>query len=92
MARERIVVATRGEWRDLSQVVCLARDDVAAADEIEDLSRRLGFIQHVDEPDRLRSYRDVLAAAIAGQPHAWTDHERRRLLMLESQLDSPAPP
>ena len=76
-----------GGWTTLQLGAGLADlADGEDADDIEDLSRRLGFIQHVDEPDRLRSYRDVLAAAIAGQPHAWTDHERRRLLMLESQL------
>jgi superfamily II DNA or RNA helicase/HKD family nuclease len=80
-------VYNAGGWTTLQRGAGLIElADSEDADEIEDLSRRLGLIQHVDEPDRLRSYRDVLAAAIAGQSHAWTDHERRRLLMLESQL------
>jgi superfamily II DNA or RNA helicase/HKD family nuclease len=54
--------------------------------EVEELSRRLGFLQHVDEPDRLRSYRDILAAESAGERAVWTEHDRRRLLMLDSQL------
>jgi len=29
-------------------------------EELDELSRRLGFLQHIDEPDRLRCYRDIL--------------------------------
>jgi superfamily II DNA or RNA helicase/HKD family nuclease len=76
-----------GGWTALQRgagLVHLAEGE--QAQEIDDLSRRLGLLQHVDEPERLRSYRDVLAAALAGRSHTWTDHERRRMLMLESQI------
>lgn len=52
--------------------------------ELDDLSRRIGRLQHIDEPVRLRSYRDILRASI--EPRPLTDHERRRLVMLDSQL------
>ena len=57
--RELDDVYDAGGWTKLQRgagLVDLA--DGEDADEIEDLSRRLGFIQHVDEPDRLRSYRE----------------------------------
>jgi superfamily II DNA or RNA helicase/HKD family nuclease len=53
-------------------------------EELDDLSRRIGLLQHIDEPDRIRSYRDILRASI--EPRPLTDHERRRLVMLDSQL------
>ncbi|MBA3821467.1 MAG: DEAD/DEAH box helicase family protein, partial [Deltaproteobacteria bacterium] len=76
-----------GGWTKLQRaagVVELAAGETA--EDIDALSRRLGFLAHIDEPDRLRSYRDHLAAAIDGPPPTWSDHERRRFLMLESQL------
>jgi len=85
--RDLADVYDAGGWTTLQRgagLATLAKGE--DADEVDDLSRRLGFIQHIDEPDRLRSYRDILADATSGKPHAWTDQERRRLLMLESQL------
>ncbi len=51
--------------------------------EVDDLSRRLGRLQHVDEPERLRTYRDVLA----GKPAPLTQRQRSQVMMLESQLN-----
>jgi superfamily II DNA or RNA helicase/HKD family nuclease len=85
--RELDDVYSAGGWTTLQRgagVVSLADGEDAA--DIEELSRRLGFLQHVDEPDRLRSYRDILAATTGNERRSWTEQERRRLLMLESQL------
>ena len=87
--RELDDVYAAGGWTTLQRsagIIELAPGEDAA--DIDELSRRLGFIQHIDEPERLRGYRDVLAAATAHQPQAWTEHARRRLLMLESQLSN----
>ena len=51
--------------------------------QLDELSRRLGWLAHVDEPTRLASYADLLAPVPA---RPLTDLDRRRLLMLESQL------
>lgn len=89
--RELGDVYDAGGWTTLQRAAGLV--ELAPGErpeEIDELSRRLGSLRHVDEPERLRSYRDVLAAALAGRAHAWTDHDRRRFLMLESQLSSRA--
>jgi superfamily II DNA or RNA helicase/HKD family nuclease len=58
----------------------------AVEEEAEDLSRRLGWLAHVDEPARLKSYADVLAAAKDGQTLAVRDADRVRWQMLGFQL------
>jgi hypothetical protein len=87
--RELDDVYNAGGWTTLQRAAGLielgAGEDAA---EVDALSKRLGFLQHIDEPERLRSYRDVLAQAIAGDSPVWTDQDRRRLLMLESQLSN----
>lgn len=55
-------------------------------EEVDDLSRRLGRLQHVDEPERLRTYRDVLAVALT-KPTSLTQRQRSQVMMLESQLN-----
>lgn len=76
-----------GGWTTLQRSVGVGElAEGEQPDDIADLSRRLGFLLHVDEPDRLRSYRDILASASRGDRHVWTDHDRRRILMLESQV------
>lgn len=52
----------------------------------DDLSRRLGWLQHVDEPDRLRTYRAAIAAAARGTPLLLSPTDRTRLQMLDLQL------
>ncbi|HVK88568.1 MAG TPA: DUF3427 domain-containing protein [Kofleriaceae bacterium] len=56
------------------------------ADDVDDLSRRLGMLQHIDEPERLRTYRDIVRAAARNDQRPLSDLERRRMTMLESQL------
>ena len=85
--RELADVYSAGGWSTLQRaagVLELAPGEEAA--DIDELSRRLGMLQHADEPARLRTYRDVLAAGT--RPQAWTAHARRQLLMLESQLSN----
>ncbi|MGN6107432.1 MAG: DUF3427 domain-containing protein [Kofleriaceae bacterium] len=87
--RELGDVYDAGGWTTLQRAAGLV--ELAPGErpeEIDELSRRLGALRHVDEPERLRSYHDVLAATLEGRAHAWTDHDRRRFLMLESQLSS----
>jgi superfamily II DNA or RNA helicase/HKD family nuclease len=69
-------------WTTLRRMAGLQPAD----EETEDLSRRLGWLTHVDEPSRLRAYRDMLAAAASAQPFAPSDADRVRMHMLEFQL------
>jgi superfamily II DNA or RNA helicase/HKD family nuclease len=74
-----------GGWTTLKRRARLADGD---DEETEDLSRRLGWLLHVDEPARL----DVLRKAICqpenapGAPTALPVDTRRRLEMLDAQL------
>ena len=69
-------------WTKLRRLAGLTTPDA----ETEDLSRRIGWLTHVDEPSRLRTYRDLLAVA-ASQPFAPNDVDRVRMHMLEFQLN-----
>ena len=53
-------------------------------DDTEDLSRRFGWLLHLDEPTRLRHYRDVLLGHREGQ---LSEVDRRRWHMLDFQLN-----
>lgn len=55
-------------------------------DDVTELSRRLGRLRHVDEPERLRTYKELLAAALEAPPRSLSDLERARVMMLEAQL------
>lgn len=77
-------VYNAGGWSTLQRSAGVA--DLAAgedADDIADLSRRLGLLSHIDDPARLRNYREALA-----RPASWTARDRCHLLMLESQLSN----
>jgi hypothetical protein len=78
-------VYAAGGWTTLQRhadlVTAAAGEDPK---EVDELSRRLGFLQHIDEPARLRSYADLLRTATERRP--LTEHDRRRLVMLDSQL------
>lgn len=52
-------------------------------DQVEDLSRRLGWLVHIDEPTRLRALTQALTH---GANDPLTSADRRRLLMTEFQL------
>jgi hypothetical protein len=75
-----------GGWTTLQRLAGLLPSSANDDDTLEDLSRRLGRLQHIDEPARLRTYGDLLQAAASGALPPLTDLQRRRMLMLESQL------
>jgi len=83
--RELDDVYDAGGWTTLQRRAGLVAD-APDADEVDDLSRRLGWLQHVDEPDRLRTYRDAIAAASAGTHLDLSPIDRTRLHMLDFQL------
>ena len=69
-----------GGWSAVRRAAgVLTVGDAEDGREVDDLSRRLGWLQHVDEPARLRVYRE------AGRGAA-TEVDRRRLVMLDAQL------
>lgn len=79
--RELDDVYEAGGWTTIQRAagVLTNNDD---AEEVDRLSALLGRLQHVDEPARLRTYRDLLRDA----SRPLSDLERRRVMMLESQL------
>jgi hypothetical protein len=74
-------VYSAGGWTALKRNAGLITSPDAVEDE-DELSRRLGFLLHIDEPDRLRAYRRLLSS----RPSELSAFERARLLMLEIQL------
>jgi superfamily II DNA or RNA helicase/HKD family nuclease len=60
---------------------------LAADEDTEDLSRRLGWLTHVDEPSRLRSYQSVLTAATKGQALTLSPTDDVRMRMLDFLLE-----
>jgi superfamily II DNA or RNA helicase len=74
-----------GGWSTLQRRANVLAPSDEPADDVDALSARLGHLTHIDEPDRLRSYRDILQAALREQP-ILDDLARRRMLMLDSQL------
>ncbi len=81
--RDVVDVYEAGGWTTLRRRAGLV--DADAAD--DDLSRRLIHLLHIDEPDRLRTYRDALAAALDNREAALTDRDRVRFHMLEFLLE-----
>ncbi|MBI2392021.1 MAG: DUF3427 domain-containing protein [Deltaproteobacteria bacterium] len=71
-----------GSWTSLQ-----VEAGLIAANDSEDLTRRLGWLLHVDEPTRLRTWTEVIERAATGQPFELTPYERRRLQMLDFQLE-----
>ncbi|MGE3544402.1 MAG: DUF3427 domain-containing protein, partial [Kofleriaceae bacterium] len=85
--RELDEIYDAGGWTTLQRAAGLATlADGEDASEINDLSRRLGRLCHIDEPGRLRSYRQILAEALSSPP-TLDALARRQMLMLESQLN-----
>jgi len=83
------VYAGKLGWTTLQRRAGLIEASAADAEIDDDLSRRLGRLCHVDDVERLRGYRDLLtppAPASTAAPRALSDLERRRVMMLESQL------
>jgi superfamily II DNA or RNA helicase/HKD family nuclease len=86
--RELDDVYDAGGWTALRRaagLVAAERAEDAAA--VDDLSRRLGFLRHVDEPGRLGGYHDLLDAAVRGEPQTLSELDRRRVYMLDAQLE-----
>ncbi len=83
--RDLADVYDAGGWTTLQRAAgLLAASDLGGTDgeALDRDSKLLGRLQHVDEPARLRTYRDVLRDAT----RPLSDLERRRVMMLESQL------
>jgi len=73
-----------GSWTKLKAEANL----VPANDrDTDDLTRRLGWLLHVDEPSRLDAWTTVLHRAAANAPLELSPYDRRRLHMLDFQLD-----
>jgi hypothetical protein len=81
--REVADVYQAGGWTTLKRLAGLL---TGSAPEDDDLSRRLGLLLHVDEPERLRTYCDVISATAQGESFTMTDRERTRFHMLDFQL------
>jgi len=81
--REPEEVYAAGGWSSLRHRAGLAE----VSEDDQDLSRRLGRLLHVDEPARLRAYRDAVAAVARGEPLVLDAADRVRLHMLEFQLN-----
>ena len=75
-----------GGWTTLQRRAGLLELPEDQVEETEELSRRLGWLQHIDEPVRLRAYSAALAAATAKAAPQFTVPERRQMLMLDTQL------
>jgi superfamily II DNA or RNA helicase/HKD family nuclease len=75
-----------GGWTTLQRRAGLLELPAAEVEETEELSRRLGWLQHIDEPVRLRAYGAALATATARAVPEFTEPQRRQMLMLDTQL------
>ncbi len=51
------------------------------------LARRVGWLRHVDDPERLRAWREAIEAAAGDEPFALTAYQRRCLHMLDFQTE-----
>ncbi len=86
--RELEEVYEAGGWTTLQHRAGLLALPAGTAEDVEDLSRRLGWLAHTDEPARLRVYRDAVAStATTGSPAPLSDLDRRRIQMLDYQLE-----
>lgn len=84
--RELDDVYDAGGWTSL-----LDRADVlgtVVTEEVTELSRRLGWLRHIDEPGRLGRYQELLHAAVRGESPALTTADRASLLMFDAQLQN----
>jgi superfamily II DNA or RNA helicase/HKD family nuclease len=85
--RELDDIYDAGGWTTLRQSAGIA--ELASGedpDDIADLSRRLGRLRHVDEPERLADYERLLRDVTREPVPALSEQERTRVMMLESQL------
>ncbi|HLL24276.1 MAG TPA: DEAD/DEAH box helicase, partial [Kofleriaceae bacterium] len=82
--RELADVYGAGGWTTIKRRADLAPP--AVTDDEEDLSRRLGWLAHVDDASRLETYASAITAASSRQPLALSPLDRTRLQMLDFQL------
>jgi superfamily II DNA or RNA helicase/HKD family nuclease len=82
--REISDIYEAGGWTTLKRRARLADGDDA---ETEDLSRRLGWLLHIDEPARLRAQGRAISHSEGGQVEApLSPMDQRRIEMLDVQL------
>jgi len=83
--RELEDIYEAGGWTTLKRRARLADGDDA---ETEDLSRRLGWLLHIDEPARLEAYRKAICRPTSNPepPPPLSLADRRRMEMLDAQL------
>jgi hypothetical protein len=82
--REVEDVYNAGGWTTLQRHASVIEVSGDTAETVDELSKDLGQLIHIDEPERLRTYGRLLHQPVADA--AITDYERRLVLMLESQL------
>ena len=58
----------------------------ATTELVEDGSKRLGWLRHIDEPERLRRYEELLRAGLERSQSQLSSTNRSRMLMLDAQL------
>lgn len=85
--REVEEVYKAGGWTTLKRRAGVITLPAEEANDIEDLSDRLGGLCHTDEPVRLRVYRDAVLATAAGTSVPLNAMDRRRIQMLDNQLE-----
>ncbi|CAN5763760.1 DEAD/DEAH box helicase [soil metagenome] len=81
--RELDDVYDAGGWSTLRR-----RADIEppADEETDDISRRLGWLAHIDEDSRLRTYATAVAAVSVKEPLTLSETDRRRIQMLDYQI------
>jgi len=85
--RELDDVYDAGGWSMLlHDAGALSLNAAESAKALEEGSKRLGWLQHVDEPERLRRYDELLHAALKHEPLALTAQDRTRVLMFDAQV------
>jgi superfamily II DNA or RNA helicase len=72
-----------GGWSTLRRRADL---EPPADEDTDDLSRRLGWLAHVDDDARIRTYTTAVAKAANNEPLELTETDRRRIQMLDYQL------
>ena len=72
------IYTTKHGWAAIERMAGVATH----SDEVEELSRRLGWLRHIDEPTRLQLYRRLTS----GQPNGDDASGARRYVMLDAQL------
>jgi superfamily II DNA or RNA helicase/HKD family nuclease len=85
--RELDDVYEAGGWTTLlHQSGTMTLSPTESPEQVASLSKRLGWFGHVDEPDRLRRYDELLRAALQQQHSPLSDEDRARMLMFDAQL------